>query len=103
MDARLIRDAPGTSRLGDTGSLALGGALGDDLSHELVAGYHGGLDGALRPPVPLVDVEIGAADGGPLHFDQYVVDAQFRVRHFLQPEAFTGLLLDQRFHGVLVR
>ncbi len=51
------------------------GADLDDLAHELVADHHRHGDGLLRPGVPVVDVQVGAADAGAVHADQHVVDA----------------------------
>ena len=45
---------------------------------ELVADRHRHGDGLLRPLVPLVDVDVGAADAGAQHLDQHVVDADRR-------------------------
>ena len=47
----------------------------DDLADELVPDHQRDRDGALRPGVPVVDVEIGAADTGAQDTDEQVVDA----------------------------
>ena len=47
----------------------------DDLAAVLVADLHRHRDRALRPGVPLVDVDVGAADGRLAHADQHVVRA----------------------------
>src|SRR5262249_49597177 len=49
------------------------GAEGDDLADELVADHHGHGDGLPGPVVPLVDVDVGAADAGPVDADEHVV------------------------------
>ena len=52
----------------------------DDLADELVADRHRHRDRLLRPGVPLVDVQVGAADAGAADADQDVVDAVLRLR-----------------------
>ncbi len=56
---------------------------------ELVAGDQRGLDDALRPGVPGLDVEVGAADPGGHHPDFYVGRTGFRFGPVHQLE--TGL------------
>jgi hypothetical protein len=73
-------------------------AHGDDLADELVADHERHGDGALRPLVPAVDVDVGAADAGPVHADQHVVDAVLRLGDVLEPEAGLGLALHERAH-----
>ena len=68
----------------------------DDLADEFVADHHRHRDRLLRPFVPFVDVQIGAADRGALHLDLDVVDAGLGLGHVLEPEAAGALLvLDQ--------
>src|ERR1035441_9709125 len=55
-------------------------------------------NGLLRPLVPLVDVDIGAADAGPQHVNQDVVDADFGRGHVRQPQAWLAGAFDQSFH-----
>ena len=74
-----------------------GADLGDP-ADELVADHQAGLDRALAPLVPQVDVQVGAADGGLLQLDQDLVRARHRHRHFFQPDALAGFALDQGFH-----
>ena len=52
----------------------VGADLGD-LAHELVTDHHRHGDGRLRPRIPAVDVEVGAADRGLAHPDQHLVVA----------------------------
>ena len=75
------------------------GADLDDLADELVADDHRHGDRLLRPGVPVVDVQVGAADAGAQHLDQHVVDADRRHRHVVEPQAGLGLLLDQGLHA----
>jgi hypothetical protein len=69
-----------------------------DAPDELVADGEAGLDGALAPLVPLVDVQVGAADRGLLQLDQHLVRADLGHRHFFHPDAGLGVALDQGFH-----
>ena len=66
------------------------GADFDDLADELVADDHRHGDGLLRPGVPVVDVEVGAADAGAKDLDEHVVDADLRFRDVFQPKAGFG-------------
>ena len=70
-----------------------------DLSHELVPDMHRYRDRLLRPVVPVVDVNVGAADGRSLHTNKYVVDPDLRVRYIVEPEAGLCILLNDCFHG----
>jgi hypothetical protein len=70
----------------------------DDAADELVADDQAGLDRALAPLVPLVDVQVGAADRGLLELDQHLVGADLRHRHLFHPDALAGFALDQGFH-----
>ena len=75
----------------------------DDPPHEFVADDHRHGDGLLGPGVPLIDVDVGAADAGAEDLDEDVIDADGRNRHLLQPEALAGFLLDEGLHGRLHR
>ena len=78
----------------------------DDPADELVPHDQRHGDGLLRPGVPVVDMHVGAADARAEDFDQHVVDADFGHRHFIEPQALAGFLLDQRshrFHELLPR
>src|SRR5450432_1438905 len=66
-------------------------ADGGNFAHELVADRHGHGDGPLGPFIPLVDVQVGAANAGAQHTDQHFVDADFGLRNVLENEA--GLAL----------
>jgi hypothetical protein len=58
----------------------------DDFSDEFVADDERDGDGGLRPIVPLVDMEVGSADSSKRYANFYVINADFRLRNFLQPE-----------------
>src|SRR5690606_12690024 len=51
-----------------------------DLAGIFMAGHHGHGHGSGSPFVPVVDVDVGAADAGFLHLDENVVGADFRYR-----------------------
>src|SRR3546814_19789966 len=71
----------------------------DDAADEFMAEHQPGLDRALAPLVPQVDVQVGAADGGFLELDQDLVRARLRDRDLLHPDALGRFALDQRLHG----
>ena len=62
------------------------------LTHILVAYGHRGLDGVLRPLVPIVDMKVSAANGYFLDFDKDIVDTHFRHRDILHPYARFSIL-----------
>ena len=59
----------------------------NDFTNELVADGHGNGNCPLRPLVPVVDVNIRAANAGPQHSDEHVVDADSGFGNVLEPEA----------------
>ena len=71
---------------------------GDDPADELMAHDQRHGNGPLRPGVPVVDMDVGAADARAENLDQHVVDPDFRNRHLIEPKALAGFLLHQRFH-----
>src|SRR5690606_17947335 len=70
-----------------------------DAADELMADHQAGLDRALAPLVPQVDVQVGAADRRLLHPDQRLVGAGRGDGDFFHPHALGGVALDQRAHG----
>src|SRR5437764_10609181 len=50
----------------------------DDAADEFVADSHRNGNGLLRPVVPVVNVNIGAADAGAENLDEHIVDADLR-------------------------
>src|SRR6185312_921309 len=86
---------------GDAVADLVAGDTGADLhdaADELVADGEARLDRALGPFVPLVDVQVGAADRGLLQLDQHLIRADLGHRHLFHPDALFGLALDQGFH-----
>ena len=75
------------------------GADLDDLAHELVADHQGHGNGLGRPRVPVVDVQVGAADPRPMDADEHVVDAGLGLGDVGEPQPAFGPALHQRFHG----
>src|SRR3546814_6449591 len=71
----------------------------DDAADEFMADHQPGLDRALAPLVPQVDVQVGAADRRLLELDQDLVRARLRHRDLLHPDALGRFALDQRLHG----
>jgi hypothetical protein len=71
----------------------------DDPANELVADDHRDGDGLLGPGVPVVDVDVGAADAGAEDFDHHVVNAGLGDGNFVEPKAFFTMLLYECFHG----
>src|SRR4029077_16812220 len=60
-----------------------------DNADKLVTDRHWHRNRLLRPCVPIVDVNVGAADGSFQHTDQHIVAGNFWHRNFLEPK--TGL------------
>jgi hypothetical protein len=69
-----------------------------DLAHELMADDERRVDGVLRPLVPAVDVEVGAADARAEDPDQHVARTGFWLGHILQPQTRLRFCFDQRLH-----
>ena len=68
------------------------------VARELVADGERRLAAPLRPVVPLVDVDVGAADAGAAHADQHLIVTDGRLRHLLQHEARRRPLLHECSH-----
>ncbi len=82
-------------------------ALGDFAAHlhDVAADFvtldqRHGFHASLRPGVPVVDVQIGAADRCGADFDQNVIRADHRDVALQQGEAGLAFGFDQGFHGV---
>ena len=75
------------------------GADGFDGADEFVADDHGWLDGFFRPRVPVVNVNIGPADGSFFDLDEDVVDAGLGHGDFREREAGAGLEFGDGAHS----
>ena len=73
----------------------------DDLADEFVPDHHRHGDRLLRPFVPLIDVDVGAADGGALDADLDVVRPRLRLGHVFKPQSADRLALYQRLQNGL--
>src|SRR4051812_2335964 len=68
-----------------------------------MAGHERRLDASGGPLVPVIYMEVGAADAGDLHLHQNVTRAVARNGDFANLRARFGLRLDYRHHGLLHR
>ena len=91
-DVTLARDPLTDLQTGDTFT------QGSNLTHIFVANGHRGLDMLHRPGIPVVDMDIGAADGGFMNLDQYLTGAGCRHGNLPQFQAGAGLRFDNRIH-----
>jgi hypothetical protein len=67
----------------------------DNFSDKLVANGHRNRNGGARPIVPVVDVDIGAADSRVRDADQNVVDADRGFGDIFEPQSGRVLAFDQ--------
>jgi hypothetical protein len=74
------------------------GAHAGDASDELVSDLHRHGNRPLRPCVPLVDVDVGAADGSALNLDENVVGSDLGFRDVHQPQPGRRLFFYECFH-----
>src|SRR5580700_5130956 len=63
---------------------------------KLVANLHRRRNSPLRPAIPFIDVDIGAANGSAENPDQNIEVAGRRHRDFFQPKPPTALSFDER-------
>ena len=75
-------------------------ADGLDGAAELVAGNERGMNAALRPLVPLIDVQVGAANGRDFDLDQDFVRTECGIGNFADLCARSGLRLYDSKHGI---
>ena len=103
-DAALQALAAGHVHLGgdEIAFLHAGDLVADGLHRaaELVSGNERRMNAALRPLVPVVNVQVGAADGGDLDLDQDVGAAELRFGNFADLGARRGLRLYNGKHGI---
>ena len=74
-------------------------ADGDDLAAKLMSWNQRRMNAALRPAVPLVDVEIGSANGSDLDLDQNIGGAEGGNFHFTNFGAGGSRGFHHRLHG----
>src|SRR5580765_431705 len=70
----------------------------NDLADELVADDHRHRNGLLRPIVPFIDVDIGAANTGAVDPDKNVVNADFGFGNVFEPKTGFGFPFYKSFH-----
>ena len=75
-------------------------AVSNHFATELVPGNERRMDAALCPAVPLVDVQVGAADGGYFDFHQDVGATVARNLDFPNIRTGCGLRFHHRQHGI---
>ena len=70
----------------------------DDFADEFMADHHRYGNRLLGPCIPVVDVQIGAADPCLFDPDQHVIDTDCGKRNILEFQAATAMMLYQSFH-----
>src|SRR5205807_367239 len=70
------------------------------LAAELVPWNQWWMNPSLRPAVPVINVEVGPADGGNFHLDQYVGSANFGKGNVADFNSRLRLRFDHRQHGI---
>src|SRR5688572_6982859 len=78
------------------------GSHAHDLAHELMADDHRNRNGALRPLVPVIDVNVRSADARTGNANKNVVNADGGFGDVLQPQAFPGARFNEGFHTRIV-
>ncbi len=70
----------------------------NDFACIFMADHHGYRNCSLRPFVPGIDVDVGAADAGLADLDQYIVRSNFGHWPLFQPETRLSVRFDKSFH-----
>src|SRR5438105_363157 len=70
----------------------------NDVARKFMSDHEWRLATAPRPRVPVVDVNIGAADSSAPHSYEHLILSDPRLRNILQFEAGCRGFLDERFH-----
>ncbi len=70
----------------------------NDLTDELVSDDHRHRNRLLRPRVPVVDVDVSAADARSINLDQNIVDANLRLWDIFQPKPRFCLAFNECLH-----
>ena len=74
------------------------GTDGDYFANEFMTDDQGHGDGALGPFVPVMNVQVGAADASAENADENIVNADFGFGDVFDPEAGFGFAFDESFH-----
>ena len=69
-----------------------------NFAHKLVPDHHRHMDGFLRPVVPLINVQIRAADARAMHANEHVINANFRLLDVLKPKSRFSFTFYECFH-----
>src|SRR5690349_18415221 len=72
-----------------------------DLADKFVSNHQRDFYCALGPVVPVVNVNVSAANSGLEYADKYIVDSDFRGGNIFEPQAFFGPAFNECFHGGL--
>jgi hypothetical protein len=78
------------------------GTDGDDFADKLMTDNHGNRNRAARPCVPVVNVDIGAADSRSKNANQDIIDSNGRFGTILQPQSLLRVCFDESFHRGIV-
>jgi hypothetical protein len=73
------------------------------MANEFVADHQRHRNGALGPGIPIINMQIRAADAGAINADEYVVYANFWHRHVDQSQSRCGGRFSDGFHAVSLR
>ncbi len=69
-----------------------------NFAHKLVPDHHRDIYGFLRPVVPLINVQIRAADSRAMHTNEHVIDPNFWRFHVLEPKPGFFFAFYECFH-----
>src|SRR5277367_5939481 len=69
-----------------------------DLARVLMTDCHRHRNGFLRPGIPVVDMHVGAANGGAVDFDEHIVVTDRGLGHVFHPDSRFCASFDQCFH-----
>lgn len=69
-----------------------------DVTDELMTDHERRSNRALRPVIPVVYVQVGAADGGLVDLDQHLVGTYLGDGYLLHPDPGLRRAFDQRLH-----
>jgi hypothetical protein len=70
-----------------------------NLADKFVANHHRHRNRGLRPIVPFINVQIGAANSSEQNPDLNIIYPRLRLRNIIEPEAAAGFGFNQSFHG----